>query len=57
MVERGAAVLVVANLGRAEQRWPVGRRRLELASDPGVRIEQRQVVLPVDTVAILTEPL
>jgi maltooligosyltrehalose trehalohydrolase len=57
VVERGAAVLVVANLGRAEQRWPVGRYRLELASDPGVRVEQRQVVLPVDTVAILSEPL
>jgi hypothetical protein len=48
---------VVANLGRAERWWPVGRRRLELASDPGVRIEQRQVVVPVDTVAVLTEPL
>jgi maltooligosyltrehalose trehalohydrolase len=54
-VERGAAVLVVANIGRAEQRWPVGGRRLELASDPGVRLERHQVVLPVDTVAILTE--
>jgi maltooligosyltrehalose trehalohydrolase len=56
VVERGAAVVVVANLGPGEQRWPVGQRRLELASDPGVRIEPRQVVLPVDTVAILTEP-
>jgi maltooligosyltrehalose trehalohydrolase len=55
VVERGAAVLVVANLARAEQRWPAGDRRLELASDPGVRIEHQQVVLPVDTVAILTE--
>jgi len=54
VVRRGTGVTVVANLGPTEQRWPVGDHHVTLASDQGVRTESRQVVLPVDTVAILT---
>jgi maltooligosyltrehalose trehalohydrolase len=56
VVDRGGAVLVVANVGTGEQRWPVGDHHLELASDPRIRIDHPHVVLPVDTVAILTAP-
>jgi maltooligosyltrehalose trehalohydrolase len=51
-VRRGD-VMVVANIGATERCVTVGVSRLVLASDQGVRREAAQLVLPVDTVAVL----
>ncbi len=56
VVQRGETIMIVANLGTTEARWPIGDRQLALASDQAIRLGQGCVLLPVDTVAILTEP-
>jgi maltooligosyltrehalose trehalohydrolase len=55
VVQRGERVMIVANLGTTEQDWPVGDRNLVMASDQAIRLDHGRVVVPVDTVAILTE--
>jgi maltooligosyltrehalose trehalohydrolase len=52
VMERGA-VCVLANIGESERRV-VASARLALASDQGVRRKDGDLVLPVDTVALLT---
>lgn len=55
LVVRRGAVVVAANLGARSWTFPASPAEVLAASDPGVRRLRHGVVLPPDTVAIVTE--
>ena len=57
LVVRRGPVAVAANLGEGSWTFPAGQpAELLAASDPRVEPAERGLVLPPDTVAIVTEP-